>query len=266
MRDLPTLFVSHGGPDILLEGSPARDFLAGYAAALPRPAAILVVSAHYETAQPALTADARPAMIYDFSGFPEPLYEMVYRAPGAPALAARVAALLDAAALPARLERGRGFDHGAWVPLMLLYPAADIPVIELSVQTALGAAHHLAVGRALAGLRREGVLVVGSGSMTHNLREYFGGGHGENAPVPDWVSEFAAWTGARIEAGAADELAAYRALAPHAARNHPTEEHFLPLFVALGAAGPGAKGRRVHASAQRAVLRMDAYAFGSDTT
>ena len=261
MRVFSSLFVSHGAPNLILHNKPAREFLAGYGTELGRPEAILVASAHFETETPLLTADERPETIYDFSGFEPELYRMTYPVPGAPDLAERAAGMLSAAGLPAALARNRGLDHGAWVPLKLLYPEADIPVVELSVQPHLGAGHHLRVGDALAPLRRDGVLVIGSGVLTHNLVEYFRGGYTPDSPAPDWVVEFGDWMRARIEAGARDELAAYRQKAPHAARNHPTEEHLLPLFVALGAAGPHAKGRRVHTSHSHGVLQMDAYAF-----
>src|SRR5579885_3618941 len=158
--------------------------------------------------------------------------------------------------MPAQLA-ARGLDHGAWVPLMLIYPEADIPVVPLSLQTHLGPAHQLAVGEALAPLREEGVLVLGSGSATHNLGAL--GGGGTDAAPPDWVSGFTRWLAAAIEGGARDDLLEYRRRAPGALRNHPSDEHFLPLFTALGAAGAGAKGRRVHASTTYRALAMDAY-------
>lgn len=257
----PTLFISHGSPNLILHNEPAREFLAGYGDELGRPEAVLVISAHFETPTPALTADEEPETIYDFRGFEPELYDMTYPAPGAPQLAARAADLLAAAGLPAVPARNRGFDHGAWVPLKLLYPQADIPVVQLSVQPRRGAKHHLHLGRAIAPLRGDGVLVIGSGLLTHNLAEYFSGNYEQDAAAPDWVVEFGEWMRERIEAGAHEALVAYRRDAPHAERNHPTEEHILPLFAAVGAAGEGAKGRRVHTSHARGVLQMDAYAF-----
>jgi 4,5-DOPA dioxygenase extradiol len=255
----PSLFISHGSPMIVLEDTPAHAFLADYGRRLGRPKAILVASAHFETAAPMLTADAQPEMIYDFGGFPRALFEMQYPAPGDPALAAQAAALLGAAGMPAQLAAHRGFDHGAWTPLKLMYPDADIPVVEVSVQPRLSAAHHIAMGRALAPLREEGVLVMGSGSLTHNLREMSRGGG--DPPAPAWVREFGDWAHDVIEAGRADEIANWLERAPSAQRNHPSPEHFLPLPVAFGAAGEGAKGRRVHASHEYGVLMMDAYLF-----
>ena len=200
-------------------------------------------------------------MIYDFRGFEPELYNMVYTAPGAPGLAAKASALLVSAGYKAQTMTGRGYDHGTWVPLKLLYPDADVPVVQISVQPQAGAAHHAALGAALASLRDDGVLIMGSGTTTHNLQEFFRGGYKVDSPVPGWVADFGAWVHDRAEAGAVDDIANYRSRAPHARENHPSEEHFLPLPFAMGAAGPGAKGTRVHSSHQYGVLMMDAYAF-----
>lgn len=256
---MPSLFVSHGSPMMAIEDGPARRFLSGWAEGLARPSAILVATAHWEADRPSLSAADGPTTVHDFGGFPRALYELRYPAPGAPALARDAAGLLAERGIEARLDPARGFDHGVWVPLMLMYPQADIPVVSLSVQPGLGPRHHLAMGEALRPLRERGVLVVGSGSLTHNLAEFF---HGPRAGgVPDWVSDFAGWIAERIGEGDAEALADYRTLAPAAARNHPTEEHLLPLFVALGAATPGRPGRRVHSGVENRVLAMDAYAF-----
>lgn len=264
MSVLPSLFVSHGAPNLVLHDSPARAFLARYAQELVRPTAIVCVSAHFETDVPAVVADPAPGMIYDFGGFEPELRRMVYPAPGDPALAARIAGMIRAAGLPVAGEPRRGYDHGVWVPMMLLYPNADIPVVQLSVQPGRDAAHHYRLGRALAPLRTEGVLVVGSGSFTHNLHEVFTprGMRAIDSETPDWVTGFVDWMVGRIEAGDSDALIDYRARAPFAAENHPTDEHLLPLHVALGAAGDGAAGQRIHASRQYGVLQLDAFAFG----
>lgn len=257
---LPTLFVSHGAPTIVLDDSPARRFLEGLAATLPRPRAILVASAHFERATPTVTGAAQPPTIHDFGGFPRALYEMRYPAPGDPALAARVAALIDAAGLPVAIDRTYGFDHGVWTPLTLMYPQADIPTLALSVAPHAPPAAHVALGAALAPLRHEGVLVIGSGAATHDLSAVFRPGVGPDDPMPDWVSVFADWLAAAIESGRVDDLVAYRERAPEGRRNHPTPEHILPLFVALGAGG-GGPGRRLDSSAAFGALAMDAYAF-----
>lgn len=260
MSALPTIFLSHGSPMLALQDSPARRFLQGLGKSLQRPEAIVVVSAHWETrGGPAVSLARQPETIHDFGGFPRALFEMQYPAPGAPAAAQRAAALLESAGIPAGVSADRGLDHGAWVPLSLMYPGADIPVTQLSVVRGASPADHERLGLALAALRHEGVLVVGSGSLTHNLYEFRG--QGIDAPVPDWVSEFEAWTKARLEASDRAALLDYRSIAPFAAQNHPTDEHLLPLFVAMGAAGPEARATQLHASYEHGVLAMDAYAF-----
>jgi 4,5-DOPA dioxygenase extradiol len=255
----PSLFLSHGAPTLPLTDTPARAFLSQLGHTFERPKAILVVSAHWETALPTVSAVDRNETIHDFGGFPRALYEMRYPAPGSPQLAGRVSDLLRAAGLDCKTDRSRGLDHGAWVPLLLMYPQADIPVLQLSVQPHLGPAHHLRVGRALAPLRQEGVLIVGSGSFTHDLSEFRG--HGPNDPAPDWVNSFADWFHAALAKDQTDALLDYRRQAPFATKNHPTEEHLLPLYVALGAGGDNARVERLHVSATYSVLRMDVYAF-----
>ncbi len=256
---MPSLFLSHGAPTLPLMESPARDFLARAGEMLPRPKAIVVVSAHWETAVPTVSSVALNETIHDFYGFPRPLYEMRYPAPGAPAVAARIADLLRADGIACDTDHRRGLDHGAWVPLLLMYPKADIPVLQLSIQTDLGPAHHLRLGRALAPLRDDGVLIIASGSFTHNLSEFRG--RAPDDPAPDWVNQFADWFDAALAGQRTDDLLDYRRKAPFATRNHPSEEHLIPLYVALGAAGPHAEVQRLHASATYGILRMDVYAF-----
>jgi 4,5-DOPA dioxygenase extradiol len=257
---MPSLFVSHGSPMTAIQPSAARDFFLNVAQTLPRPKAILVASAHFESEAPLLTADAKPDMIYDFGGFPKPLFEIVYPAPGAPELAMRATGLLRESGYKAQAVVNRGYDHGAWVPLYLMYPGADIPVVQLSVQPELGAAHHVALGQSLAPLRDEGVMIVGSGSLTHNLWELARSGREMDAPVRDWVRDFTEWVAGKVEAGSVEDIADYRARAPFARENHPRDEHFLPLPFAMGAGG-GEKGKRIHASYDYGLLAMDAYLF-----
>lgn len=257
---LPTLFVSHGSPQLLIDDTAARSFLSGYAATLGKPRAIVIASAHFGTSRPAVVGDAKPGMIYDFGGMPE-LRRLVYPAPGDPVVAMKVAGLLQAAGFEPAVVTGHGYDHGTWVPLMLLYPEADIPVVQLAVQPHLGPAHHVALGRALASLKDEDFLLIGSGSATHNLEEFYYGAHAPDQPALPWVSAFTQWVHEKITAGRIDELVRYRTLAPYAAENHPTEEHLLPLFIALGAAESVA-GQRVHSSYRNGVISMDTYAFG----
>jgi len=252
------IFVSHGSPTLLFDEVPARDFLIALGKSLPRPKAILVVSAHWETNIPAVNAVAVNETIHDFGGFPQVLFDQRYPAPGDAALAEQVAQLIRSAGLPAGVDTARGLDHGAWVPLKLMYPANDIPVLQLSVQTRLGPAHHYKLGQALRPLADDGVLILGSGSFTHDLHSVAWRGPNE---APDWVTEFADWVAAALAEGRIDDLLDYRRLAPFAARNHPTEEHFLPLFVALGAGGLQAKS--LHQSLTFSVLRMDAFEFAA---
>ncbi len=258
---LPTLFVSHGAPTLVTDPVPTRAFLLGLGGALPRPRAILCVSAHWDTSAPRLTAGERPGTMYDFYGFPDELYEMTYPAPGDPALARRTAGLLASAQIPVALDAERGLDHGAWVPLTLMYPQADIPVLQLSIQSHLSPRHHLELGRAIAPLREEGVLIVASGNATHNLREAFS--HSIDEPPVPYAREFADWLTGRILAGDTDALLDYLEQGPQGPRNHPTADHYLPLLVALGAGmeGNGGTGRLLHDGYTYGVLSMAAYAW-----
>jgi 4,5-DOPA dioxygenase extradiol len=259
----PTLFISHGSPMLPLVQAPARDFLAGLGAWVDhtygRPKAILVASAHWETAQPEVNAVAVNDTIYDFHGFPQALYDLRYPAPGSPLLAERVSDLLGGSGLASRIDRTRGLDHGAWCPLILAYPLADIPVLQVSVQSHLGPAHHAQLGQALAPLREEGVLVIGSGSWTHDLRRFRGQAL-DALETPDVIA-FSEWMDTALVEGRRSDLLTYRNRAPFAAQEHPTEEHLLPLFVAMGAGGAAARPEKLHQSATYGILRMDAYAF-----
>lgn len=252
---MPTIFVSHGAPTLILGDTPARTFLASLGQQLPRPRAIVAVSAHWDTDVPAVSLARQPETIHDFYGFPEALYRLRYAAPGAPDLAERVARLTGAAH-----DAHRGLDHGAWVPAMLGWPEADIPIFQLSVQPEQSPAHHIALGRKLSALRAEDILVMGSGSATHNLRALVRGG-GDSEPEP-WAQEFDDWLADTVEKGDEAALADYRAQAPNAVDAHPTDEHLLPLHVAYGAAGAGACGRALHRSFTLGNLSMASYAFG----
>jgi 4,5-DOPA dioxygenase extradiol len=274
---LPTLFLSHGSPMIALEPREAGHFMVELGrtieARFGRPRALLVASAHTLTREPVLLAAPRHEAIYDFGGFDPKLETLRYDAPGAPELAARVAALLHGAGLPAHVVDAGGLDHGIWTALRYLWPAADVPVLPLGWPPNWPPARLMALGRALAPLAAEGVLVVGSGAITHNLRRVFAGGlrPATEAPVTPESRDFRDWFAAR---GAAADWAAlrdYRAQAPHGVLMHPTDEHLLPFFVAAGAAsGHDAEGDadpgpalRVHASFTHGDLGMDAYAFGA---
>ncbi len=266
MNSLPTLFLSHGAPDLPLRPGAAGQFLSSLAQKFPKPQAILVISAHWLTEKPQVSAAPQPRTIYDFSGFPAELYQLSYPAPGAPALADQVVALLTQAGISATTHPTRGFDHGAWTPLILAYPNADIPVTQLSVQP-VGVAspgenrdpqYHWQLGRALAPLRQSGVLIIGSGSATHNLSAFTAQ---QDAPPLPWVKEFDNWLAETIDRANWEDLLHYRQLAPYAQENHPTAEHLLPLFVALGAAGINIQGISLHRSYTYGAFSMAAYAF-----
>lgn len=261
---MPAIFVSHGSPDTAIADTQAAAFLRRAAADLPRPKAIVVASAHFEVSGGvAVTADALPETIHDFGGFQPELYQMRYPAPGEPDLANDIARRLTEAGFLSKAVEGRGFDHGVWVPLILMYPDADIPVVSVSVDPRKGPEHHFRLGRALAALASEGVLVIGSGSFTHNLPEAFANLRRgiRVADVPAWVSDFTHWMNARIESAEIADLLAYRERAPHAAKNHPTDEHLLPLYVALGAAGDGFHPEKMHESDEFGVLSMTMWRF-----
>lgn len=256
---LPVLFISHGAPLLALDPTPAHQFLTGLGRRLPKPAAILVISAHYQSSTFKLTAAAQPQTIHDFGGFPDALYRLQYPAPGQPELATRIQNQLHQAGFESQLDPNRGLDHGAWVPLLLMYPEAEIPVIQLSLLTNPDPELHYRLGACLAPLREQGVLILGSGSATHNLREVFS--EAASPQTPDWVEGFQQWLESRILQQDRAALLAFQQ-APHAKRNHPTTEHFLPLLVALGASTDSEPVQLLHQSYEYRVLAMDAYAWG----
>ena len=269
------LFLSHGSPMTALEPGAAGAFWQrlGLAvqAASSRPRAILVISAHSLTREPVLMASAQHTTVHDFSGFPPELYQLRYDAPGAPELAPRVATLLTGAGLPVHTSTEDGLDHGIWAPLRFVWPGVDIPVLPLAFPPDWSPARLFAMGQALAPLADDGVLVLGSGSITHNLRLVFGAGSRPALDAPE-ISESAAfrrWFAERSAAGDWPALLAYRQQAPFAVLMHPTDEHLLPFFVAAGAgqatdhAKPLSPGLRLHASLSYGCLGMDAYAFGA---
>ncbi len=254
----PSIFISHGSPMLAIQQQPARQFLIELGRELAEPSAILVASAHFETAHPTLTETVRPDTIHDFLGFPPELYDIRYPAPGAPEIAQDIVNTLRGAGIDARTSH-RGLDHGAWVPLMLMYPKANVPVVELSVMVQRTPEYHFRIGQALRELRSKNILIVGSGGATHNLHEYFRGHSGSLNEDPAWLGAFEEWLHEKLSAGEVDELLHYRERAPFAHEAHPTEEHFLPLFVAMGA-GTTPQGNRIHMSRDR-ILTMDAYRF-----
>jgi len=253
----PALFVSHGSPMFAVEPGQLGPRLAELGSRLDGARAILVASPHWQTRNVHVSTSAAPATIHDFGGFPDALYRLRYPAPGAPEFARKAAALLGRAGFLAD-EDARGLDHGAWVPLLHLRPQADLPVFQVSMPHYLDARNALHLGVALRPLRDEGVVVVGSGSMTHNLREFFGG-----AADGDYARAFAEWVGEAVGRRDVEALVGYRRRAPHAERAHPTEEHYLPLLVALGASRDDETLSYVPGGITDGVLSMDSFAWGA---
>ena len=262
----PALFIPHGGgPCFFMDWNPADTwagmgrFLRGLASTLPqRPSAIVMVSAHWMEPEFRVTGHARPALIYDYYGFPQHTYELTYPAPGAPQLAEQLVQTLNAEGLAAAVDPERGFDHGMFIPLKLVFPAADIPVVQLSLRADLDPEAHLALGRALAGLRDENILIIGSGMSFHNMRAY---GDARFSSVSD---EFDAWLTRAVEGPAQERDGLLRdwAKAPQAYQCHPRghEEHLIPLLVAAGAGG-GEPGRRIY-SERVMQTTISAFRFG----
>lgn len=280
---LPSLYISHGSPMLAIDPGPtgaAFDALGGQLRTR-RPRAVLVISAHWIYSTLAVSSRERQEAWHDFGGFPRELYALRYDAPGSPALAGRVKALVETAAVPGAGFVGqddeRPLDHGAWMPMRHFFPDADVPVVQLALNPYLSPATQIEIGRALAPLRDEGVLVLASGSFTHNLQEVFGGGrrdqHGPQAEP--YVEAFRGWMAEALDealaSGDTSRIADYRAQAPYARRAHPTDEHLLPFFVVLGAAlGPQAASgagpapasvSRVADEVTYGVLAMDSFVF-----
>ena len=261
---IPSIFISHGAPDIVLRETPARDFLSELSTISGLPKAIVICSAHFETNGTAVVTDPNPEMIYDFGGFASELYEMIYPAPGEPALAARVAQMLEAAGIDVQTVECRGFDHGVWTPLMLAFPDANIPIVQISVDPDRDAQYHYALGAALAPLRDENILIVGSGHITHNLREVFSVMRGRptsDERLAEKVEAFTGWLSEKLSAGDTRAILDWKNQAPFVAENHPTDEHLLPLFFAYGAGGDSAKSRRAHHSVEYGFFTNDSWVF-----
>lgn len=261
MTAVPSLFISHGSPMFALEPGRLGASLHALAPSLPGVVAVLVVSPHWQTRGLRVGSSAAPETLHDFGGFPAPLYALQYPAPGAPGLAQEAASLLAQAGFEVALDERRGLDHGAWVPLRHLFPDADKPVFQVSLPHDIDAAGALRLGRALAPLRERGVLIVGSGSLTHNLHEF-----GEPIPDPEYAQAFADWVRDAVAAHDVAALVDYRYRAPHATRAHPSEEHYLPLLVAAGASADGESTRLIEGGMTYDVLSMDSFAFGLPPT
>ena len=254
----PAMFISHGAPTFALEPGVAGANLARLGKDLKDVNAVLIVSPHWQTRGLQVQAMAQPETIHDFGGFPSALYEIEYKAKGAPELAARTAELLSRQGMPAVLQNARGFDHGAWVPMLHMFPEADVPVYQVSLPLSLNTQQALQLGRGLKALRDEGILVVGAGSITHNLYDIRSPG----SPSERYVDEFTSWIKQTLAEGDLEALVNYRSLAPHAAKAHPTEEHFLPLLVAVGASDEGEAMTLIEGDVTYGVLSMESYAWG----
>lgn len=259
MMSIPSIFISHGSPQIIMDKSSAHDFLADLQATTGQPDYIIVVSAHWETNGLKITGSDAPRTIHDFGGFDPSLHRMVYPAPGNPQLAANIQAALQKVGLQIIVDTLRGLDHGAWIPLKLAYPSANIPVLQISIPKESTPSDMYGIGKAIAPLLGHNGLLIGSGSFTHNLYEF----KGQNLDaIPEkWVLDFADWMHQKITENDIESLLDYRRLAPFAKENHPTEEHLLPLFAAIGAAGEAMSSSTLHRSYNHSILAMDAYSF-----
>jgi len=256
---MPTLFVSHGAPTFALEPGLLGPRLTDLGRSMPRPRAVLVISPHWMTRSVQVTRAATVDAIHDFGGFDEELYALRYHAPGAPEVADQAIGLLASQGWPAKDNDRRGIDHGVWVPLRHLYPEADVPVVQVSMPSGLDARSSYSFGQVLAPLRAHGVLIVGSGSLTHNLYEFRGRARAEEA---EYAREFSAWSRETVLERDHERLLHTMELAPHARRAHPTTEHLLPLMLAAGAAGVTAPVTVIEGGITHGVLAMDSYAFG----
>ncbi len=253
---LPTLFLSHGSPDIAVRDTPASAFLRALGGELPTPRAILVVSAHWIDAPVGITQGAQLRTIHDFGGFQRELYEMEYPAQGDAVLSEQVASLLRTAGIESQISTSRGLDHGAWIPLKLVYPEAQIPVVQLSLPS--GSLEELArMGAALEPLRHQGVLIVGSGGSVHNLRALDMSGR-----TADWAEAFEEWIRLNVEGGRFEHIVEPQRFPAHFRQAHPTLEHYAPLVFAWAAGGQQQPGRRMHLSFDYGNVGMSFYAFG----
>jgi 4,5-DOPA dioxygenase extradiol len=254
------LFVPHGAPTFALNPGAAGAAMAQVAQSFESPRAIVVLSPHWETALPTVGTGTQLETIHDFSGFDSRLYDIRYPATGCPEAAKLVVAALQAQGFEVRQDPARGLDHGAWVPLRHMFPDADVPVVPLSIQTQGGPGHAYRIGQALAQLAKGNMLIVASGNVTHNLRDY-GSARMSGGLTPAYVHTFAEWVHARMASRDVDALLNYRQASADGARAHPSEDHFLPLFTALGAAGADAQPEAYFRGVSDYVIAMDGYRF-----
>ncbi|TYK67080.1 DODA-type extradiol aromatic ring-opening family dioxygenase [Colwellia echini] len=257
MKKQPALFISHGSPMMAIAESKTSLFLQKLGKSLVRPKAIIMFSAHFDRANDiVITAGENPTTIHDFYGFPAPLYNIQYNAPGSPGLAKKIAKRFEQVGLHPILDEQQGWDHGLWIPLRLMLPTADIPIVQVSINSALGADANYEYGKLMASLRDENILIIGSGNVTHNLAEFSRPSVGSEKRV----KAFTKWVNEKVSSAQIESLIDYMNAAPDALFNHPTQEHFLPFIAALGASETG-KGELIHQDIEHGILAMDAYRF-----
>ena len=258
----PSLFVGHGAPDIVISDIPARKFLRETGPRLSGPRGIVVVSAHWSTFDLQMTAPLALETIHDYFGWPSELYDIEYRASGAAWLNERLTNTLEGVGYPVRIGSRPGLDHGAWVPLSLMYPKADIPIVQLSLMLSASPEQHFRIGQALGELRQEGVMILGSGGLVHNLRSL----KSEGSPPDHWAQSFDDWLFVRLQSRALEDLFNYARKAEFARQSHPTDEHLMPLFVSMGAGWSDGHTQQIHHSFSYGNLSMTAYTFASPET
>ena len=257
---MPTVFVSHGAPTLTLEHVPARQFLVDLGARYRSVRAVLCISAHWNTVRPCVNTGKTHDSIHDFYGFPPELYRIEYPAKGDPDLAGKVVDLIRNAGLTCDIDPTRGLDHGAWVPLRLMFPNAEVPIVQLSIQQSLDPVYHVALGEAIREVSKSGVLVLGSGGAVHPLGNPQAS-LGPGAPTDEWAREFNAWLTSAVIRGDRESLINCRTIAPYALQAHPYPDHYMPLLAVFGAAGPGARGNVLHQSWDLGDLGMGAFEF-----
>ncbi|MGI2171448.1 DODA-type extradiol aromatic ring-opening family dioxygenase [Shewanella sp. MF05960] len=253
------LFISHGSPMMAVENSTTSRFLQHLGRTITTPKAIVVFSAHFDVSHDVvITAGQHPATVHDFYRFPDKLYQIRYPAPGEPLLAKHIAALFEQANIKVMLDTQQGWDHGVWIPLRLMYPQANIPIVQISINTRLGAAQNYRYGQLLASLKHDNILIIGSGGISHNLAEVFKRTKTVNGV--DMMNQFRYWVEDKLVNNDIESLLNYQQLAPHAQFNHPTQEHFLPLMSVLGASG-NTQAQKIHQDVEYELLALDAYSF-----
>lgn len=270
---IPSIFISHGAPDLVLQNSEASQFLQEFSNSILPPKAIVIASAHHEASGVKIVNDPLPETLYDFGGFAPEMYELIYPAKGNPELAKRVSDLLAEAGINSEMDSNRGFDHGVWSPLMLIWPEANIPIVQVSIDPSRDAKYHYDLGKALAPLREDDVLVIGSGHITHNLQVIFSALRQgvENPDMVNKVGAFTDWFYQQFESGNVDKILDWKDAAPYSTENHPTDEHLMPLFFAYGAGsrignaensnGKAASAKRLHSSTQIGMFKYEVYKF-----